>query len=75
MVDTRGSIYKELTFDAERYTVKIETNCHRAASFYPAKMAVGPQHRDKGVPYYTFILWRRRVAAVGDSVVRIYARK
>lgn len=48
-------ILKRLTFDAERYTVKIETKVvHNGQPLPNVKMVVGPSIGDQGISHYTF---------------------
>jgi YidC/Oxa1 family membrane protein insertase len=69
------SAVKRLTFDADRFTVRVETKITQAGQTLPnVKMAVGPSIGDQGVPYYTFYsVAPEGVAFVGDAVERIYA--
>jgi YidC/Oxa1 family membrane protein insertase len=68
-------VLKRLTFDADHYTVKIETKLTQGGQpITTAKMAVGPSIGDQGVPHYTFYsVAPEGVAAVGDDVVRVRA--
>jgi YidC/Oxa1 family membrane protein insertase len=68
-------VLKRLTFDADHYTVKIETKLTQGGQpLTTAKMAVGPSIGDQGVPQYTFYsVAPEGVAAVGDDVVRVHA--
>jgi YidC/Oxa1 family membrane protein insertase len=61
---------KKLTFDADSYTVKLETKISQGGQPVPnAKVAIGPNIGDQGVPHYTFYsIAPEGVAAVGDSV-------
>jgi YidC/Oxa1 family membrane protein insertase len=61
---------KKLTFDADSYTVKLETKLSQGGQPVPnAKIAIGPNIGDQGVPRYTFYsIAPEGVAAVGDSV-------
>jgi YidC/Oxa1 family membrane protein insertase len=68
-------VWKKLTFEADSYTVKIETKALRGGQSIPdAKIAVGPNIGDQGVPHYTFYsIAPEGVAAVGDEVIHITA--
>ncbi len=68
-------VLKRLTFDADHYTVKIETKLTQGGQpLTTAKMTVGPSIGDQGVPYYTFYsVAPEGVAAVGDDVIRVHA--
>ena len=61
---------KKLTFDADSYTVKLETKLTQGGQPVPnAKIAIGPNIGDQGVPRYTFYsIAPEGVAAVGDRV-------
>jgi YidC/Oxa1 family membrane protein insertase len=61
---------KKLTFDADSYTVKLETKVSQGGQPVPnAKIAIGPNIGDQGVPHYTFYsIAPEGVAAVGDTV-------
>lgn len=61
---------KKLTFDADSYTVKLETKVSQGGQPIPnAKVVIGPNIGDQGVPHYTFYsVAPEGVAAVGDSV-------
>ena len=61
---------KKLTFDADIYTVKLETKVSQGGQPVPnAKIAIGPNIGDQGVPHYTFYsIAPEGVAAVGDRV-------
>jgi len=76
MVDATSGVevLKKLTFDADRYIVKIETKLSQGGQNLGAKMTVGPNIGDQGVSLYTFYsVAPEGVAAVGDSVTRIQA--
>jgi len=66
---------KRLVFDADRYTVRVETRVLQGGQPMPnVKMAIGPSIGDQGVPSYTFYsVAPEGVAFVGDGVERIYA--
>jgi YidC/Oxa1 family membrane protein insertase len=61
---------KKLTFDANSYIVKLETKLSQNGQPLPnAKVAIGPNIGDQGVPHYTFYsIAPEGVAAVGDKV-------
>lgn len=61
---------KKLTFDADSYTVKLETKVSQGGQPVPnAKVVIGPNIGDQGVPHYTFYsVAPEGIAAVGDSV-------
>jgi YidC/Oxa1 family membrane protein insertase len=69
------SVVKRLTFDADRYTVRVETKVTQGGQSLPnLKMALGPSIGDQGIPSYTFYsVAPEGVAFVGDGVERIYA--
>ena len=76
MVDATSGVevLKKLTFDADRYIVKIESKLSQGGQNLNAKMSVGPSIGDQGVSLYTFYsVAPEGVAAVGDSVTRIQA--
>ena len=66
---------KKLTFNADSYTVKLETKVSQGGQPLPnTKIAIGPSIGDQGVPHYTFYsIAPEGVAAVGDSVSHITA--
>jgi YidC/Oxa1 family membrane protein insertase len=68
---------KKLTFDADSYTVKLETKVSQGGQPMPnAKIAIGPNIGDQGVPHYTYYsIAPEGVAAVGDSVSHITAEQ
>jgi YidC/Oxa1 family membrane protein insertase len=68
-------VSKKLTFDADRYIVRVETKVLQGGQpLTTAKMAVGPSIGDQGVSHYTFYsVAPEGVAAVGDDVLRIHA--
>ena len=61
---------KRLTFDADSYTVKLETKVSQGGQPTPnAKIAIGPNIGDQGVPHYTFYsIAPEGVAAIGDRI-------
>jgi YidC/Oxa1 family membrane protein insertase len=61
---------KKLTFDADSYTVKLETKVSQGGQPTPnVKIAIGPNIGDQGVSHYTFYsIAPEGVAAVGDGV-------
>ncbi|HYH85484.1 MAG TPA: membrane protein insertase YidC [Pyrinomonadaceae bacterium] len=63
-------VLKRLTFDADSYAVKLETKILQGGQPVPnAKIAIGPNIGDQGVPEYTFYsIAPEGVAAVGDGV-------
>jgi YidC/Oxa1 family membrane protein insertase len=69
------SAVKRLTFDADRFTVRVETKVTQNGQPLPnVKMAIGPSIGDQGVPQYTFYsVAPEGVAFIGDEVERIYA--
>jgi YidC/Oxa1 family membrane protein insertase len=62
-------VLKRLTFDADSYAVKLETKISQGGQVVPnAKVAVGPNIGDQGVPHYTYYsIAPEGVAAVGDA--------
>jgi YidC/Oxa1 family membrane protein insertase len=66
---------KRLTFSADDYTVRLEAKVtQNGQPIQNAKIAVGPSIGDQGVPQYTFYsVPPEGVAAIGDSVQRLYA--
>jgi YidC/Oxa1 family membrane protein insertase len=68
-------VLKRLTFDADNYTVKLETKISQGGQpLSGAKMAVGPNIGDQGVPRYTYYsIAPEGVAAVGDGVEHLTA--
>ncbi|MDQ3802815.1 MAG: membrane protein insertase YidC [Acidobacteriota bacterium] len=68
-------VLKRLSFDADGYIVKVETKVSQNGQPVPsAKMVVGPNIGDQGVPSYTFYsVAPEGVASVGDGVVRLHA--
>ncbi|HZT57549.1 MAG TPA: membrane protein insertase YidC [Pyrinomonadaceae bacterium] len=63
-------VLKRLTFDADNYTVKLETKISQGGQPLPgARIAVGPNIGDQGVSHYTYYsIAPEGIAAVGDSV-------
>jgi YidC/Oxa1 family membrane protein insertase len=68
-------VVKRMTFDADRYTVRVETKVTQGGQPLPnVRMAVGPSIGDQGVPEYTFYsVAPEGVAYIGDAVERFYA--
>ncbi len=68
-------VLKKLTFDADRYTVKLETKVLQGGQPVPgAKLAVGPSIGDQGVQHFNFYsIAPEGIAAVGDSVQHLTA--
>ena len=68
-------ILKKLTFDADRYTVKVETKVSQNGQSVPnIRMVVGPSIGDQGIPYYTFYsVAPEGVVDIGDEVLRVRA--
>ena len=68
-------VLKRLTFDAETYTVKVETKLTQGGQpLQSARLSIGPSIGDQGVPYYTFYsVAPEGVAFVGDKAERVYA--
>jgi YidC/Oxa1 family membrane protein insertase len=68
-------VLKRLTFDANSYTVKLETKVIQGGQPIPdVKITVGPNAGDQGVPHYTYYsIAPEGVAAVGDGVVHLTA--
>ena len=66
---------KKLTFNADNYTVKLETKVSQGGQPLPnAKMAIGPNIGDQGVSHYTFYsVAPEGIASIGDSVSHITA--
>ena len=76
MVDASSGVEmsKKLTFDADRYIVKIESKLSQGGQNLNAQMSVGPSIGDQDVSLYTFYsVAPEGVAAVADDVTRIYA--
>lgn len=65
-------VVKRLTFDADRYSVKLETVLKQGGQPVPdAKIAIGPSIGDQGVPYYTFYsVAPQGVAQISDDSER-----
>jgi YidC/Oxa1 family membrane protein insertase len=63
-------VLKKLTFDADHYTVRLETKVLQGGQPIPGtKMIVGPNIGDQGVPRYTYYsIAPEGVASIGDSV-------
>src|SRR5438270_866901 len=70
-------VWKKLTFDADGYTIKVETKALRDGRPVPdAKIAIGPNIGDQGVPSYTFYsIAPEGVAAINDEVVHLSAEQ
>jgi YidC/Oxa1 family membrane protein insertase len=71
-------VLKKLTFDADHYTVKLETKILQGGQPIPgAKIAIGPNIGDQGVPHYNFYsIAPEGIAAVGEeSPVHITAEQ
>jgi YidC/Oxa1 family membrane protein insertase len=68
-------VVKRLTFDADRYTVRVETKATQGGQPIPnTRLGIGPSIGDQGVPYYTFYsVAPEGVAYVGEQVERFYA--
>lgn len=68
-------ILKRLTFDAERYTVKIETKVVQNGQPLPnVKMVVGPSIGDQGISHYTFYsVAPEGVLEVNGSPLRVHS--
>lgn len=68
-------VLKRLSFDADRYVVKIENKLSQGGQpVQNARMVIGPSIGDQGVPYYTFYsVAPEGVAFVGDDSERFYA--
>ena len=68
---------KKLTFDADNYTVKLETKVSQGGQPVPnAKMAIGPSIGDQGIPHYTYYsIAPEGVAAVGDGTTHVNAEQ
>ena len=66
---------KKLTFNADNYTVKLETKVSQGGQPLPnAKVAIGPSIGDQGISHHTFYsIAPEGVAAIGDSVSHITA--
>jgi YidC/Oxa1 family membrane protein insertase len=61
---------KKLTFDADSYTVKLETKLSQGGQPVPnAKIAIGPNIGDQGIHNYTFYsIAPEGVVALGDKI-------
>ena len=70
-------VLKRLTFDADNYTVKLETKISQGGQPLPgAKIAVGPSVGDQGVPRFTYYsIAPEGVFAVGDDVTHLSAEQ
>lgn len=68
-------VVKKLTFDADRYIVKIETKVSQNGQPIPnVRMAIGPSIGDQGISEYTFYsVAPEGVVDVGDDVFRLRA--
>ncbi|MCA1591056.1 MAG: membrane protein insertase YidC [Acidobacteria bacterium] len=69
------NVVKRLTFDADHYTVKLETKISQNNQPVPnAKITIGPSIGDQGVPRYTFYsVAPEAIAMVGDKPLRLSA--
>jgi YidC/Oxa1 family membrane protein insertase len=65
-------VTKRLTFDADSYTVKVETKLSQnGQALNGAKLTIGPNIGDQGVSHYTFYsVAPEAIAVVGDKVER-----
>ena len=70
-------VSKRLTFDADNYTVRLETKISQGGQPVPgAKIAVGPSVGDQGVPRFTYYsIAPEGVFAVGDDVTHLSAEQ
>src|SRR2546421_1076862 len=70
-------VLKRLTFDADNYTVKLETKISQGGQPLPgAKIAVGPSVGDQGVPRFTYYsIAPEGVVAIGDAVTHLSAEQ
>jgi YidC/Oxa1 family membrane protein insertase len=70
-------VLKKLTFDADHYTVKLETRVLQGGQPIPgAKITIGPNVGDHGVPHYSFYsIAPEGIVAVGDSVIHLSAQQ
>jgi YidC/Oxa1 family membrane protein insertase len=68
-------VTKRLTFAADNYTVKLETKISQGGQPLPgARIAIGPNIGDQGVPRYTYYsIAPEGVAVVGESVEHLTA--
>ena len=65
---------KRITFNADRYTAEIEVKVTRNSQPVPAKLAIGPNIGDQGIPQYSFYLYAPEgIAVVNNEVMRINA--
>lgn len=65
---------KRITFYADRYIVEIEVKVTRNNQPIPAKLAIGPNIGDQGIPQYTFYLYAPEgIAVVNNVVTRVMA--
>ncbi|MGB8510030.1 MAG: membrane protein insertase YidC [Pyrinomonadaceae bacterium] len=65
-------VIKRLTFDADHYTVKLETKISQNNQPIPnAKITIGPSTGDQGVTHYTFYsVAPEGITVAGDKLVR-----
>jgi YidC/Oxa1 family membrane protein insertase len=70
-------VLKRLTFDADNYTVKLETKVSQGGQPVPgARIAVGPNIGDQGVPRFTYYsIAPEAIFAVGDDVTHYSAEQ
>ncbi len=66
-------VSKKLTFDADRYTVKVETRVTQNGQPVPnVRMVIGPSVGDQGISEYTFYsVAPEGVADIGEDVYRV----
>jgi YidC/Oxa1 family membrane protein insertase len=70
-------VIKRLTFDADNYAVRLETKVLQGGQPVPgAKMTVGPNIGDQGVPHYDFYsIAPEAIAATGEKVEHLTAQQ
>ncbi|HJU56220.1 MAG TPA: membrane protein insertase YidC, partial [Pyrinomonadaceae bacterium] len=68
-------VTKRFTFNGDQYLVKVETKLLQGGQpVNNARVVIGPNIADQGVKHYSFYsVAPEGVAAVGDSVLRLYA--
>ena len=68
-------VVKGFTFDADRYSVDLQTRLVRGNQPLPkAHLTIGPSIGDQGVPYYTFYsVAPEGVAIINNELSRLYA--